>query len=54
MAQHCLSAYCVEDVQRDECLDWDHSFGRLIFCKYCSVFSSADAISAANVMLEVL
>ena len=54
MAQYCLSAYCVVDVYTDGCLDWDHSFGRLVFCRHCFVFPNADAISAMNVMSEVL
>lgn len=54
MAQHCLSAYCVEGLKTDECLDWNNNFGRLVFCKYCCGFFSADVISAINEMLEVL
>lgn len=54
MAQRCFSAYCVVAVYTDGCLDWEHSFGRLIFCKYCAVFSCADGISAMNVKSEVL
>lgn len=46
MAQRCFSAYCVVAVYTDGCLDWEHSFGKLIFCKYFAVFSSADGISA--------
>lgn len=49
MEHYCLSAYCVVATWTDVWLDCDHSFVRLNFCKYLSVFSSADAISARNV-----